>query len=200
MRLLNVHTLKLESFYEELKPEYAILSHTWGEEEITFAQILKKRKEPLRANGYQKIDFTCKQAKKNGINYAWIDTCCIDKSSSAELSEAINSMFKWYKEAKICYAYLNDVTCLTDLETARWFTRGWTLQELIAPETLHFFDHTGSYIGDKKTLADRVSLRTNIPVQVLKLTTRPATLSVDQPARWECRFGSARCCGKRVKT
>ena len=110
--------------------------------------------------GYAKIAFTCRQAQRDGWSYAWVDTCCIDKTSSAELSEAINSMYRWYQKAQICYVYLSDVPpggrvtdefagsdtgtdadaqALEAFRSSRWFTRGWTLQELIAPSTVHFF-------------------------------------------------------------
>jgi hypothetical protein len=72
---------------------------------------------------------------KIGLQYIWVDTCCIDKSSSAELLEAINSMFKWYQDAKVYYAYLADISktveggfSKTAFVRSRWFTRGWTLQ------------------------------------------------------------------------
>ncbi|KAK0655719.1 hypothetical protein B0T16DRAFT_424448 [Cercophora newfieldiana] len=128
MRLINTATLQFEEFIRQNIPEYAILSHTWEEEEVSFADIILK---------------TCEIAQSEGHGYAWVDTCCIDKSSSAELTEAINSMFKWYQNAKVCYAFLSDFPASADsneaLEICRWFTRGWTLQELIAPRDVTFF-------------------------------------------------------------
>ncbi|KAK3990675.1 hypothetical protein QBC44DRAFT_358106 [Cladorrhinum sp. PSN332] len=121
---------------------------------------------------------TCKQAEKDGLLYAWIDTCCIDKASSAELSEAINSMFKWYRQAVICYAYLADVSDVGDddhheasdssFSASKWFTRGWTLQELIAPVKLRFFDSKWKRIGDKQTLESAIHIITRIDVEVLR--------------------------------
>ncbi|KAN0096024.1 Heterokaryon incompatibility protein (HET) domain containing protein [Hyaloscypha variabilis] len=145
MRLLNVHTKRLEEFFEKATPSYAILSHTWGEDEVTFREfdpILGPRRTSA------KIEGCCAQALEDGYNYVWIDTCCIDKSSSAELSEAINSMFVWYEESNICYVYLSDVlseeldssNIHSEFSTSRWFTRGWTLQELLAPHTLEFYN------------------------------------------------------------
>jgi len=109
MRLINVEVLQLEEFFGDQIPEYAILSHTWGtpKDEVNFKDMsCEKFKHKV---GYQKIRYLCQQASKDGLLWAWCDTCCIDKDSSAELSEAINSMFQWYQNAKICYAYLSDV-------------------------------------------------------------------------------------------
>src|SRR5580693_6861571 len=108
MRLLNSKTLELEEFPENEIPKYAILSHTWGKDEISFQDI--QRGSADKKAGYAKIKFSRTQALDDGLDYFWVDTCCIDKSSSAELSEAINSMYRWYQNAQICYAYLADVT------------------------------------------------------------------------------------------
>lgn len=97
MWLLDVNTLELVFFVDEtaIKEQYAILSHTWGEEEVLFADI-KDLERARKMKGYDKIYWTCQQAKADGFEYAWVDTCCINKSDSSELSEAINSMFRWY--------------------------------------------------------------------------------------------------------
>jgi hypothetical protein len=108
MWLLNVNTFGTENFLTEQAPRYAILSHTWGKEEVSFQDIQHLRSAKKKA-GYAKIQHTCQQAKDDGLQYAWVDTCCIDKSSSAELQEAINSMYRWYTDAEICYAFLSDV-------------------------------------------------------------------------------------------
>ncbi|KAI0506185.1 HET-domain-containing protein [Xylaria bambusicola] len=150
MHLLNVYTGRLEEFFGDGIPPYAILSHTWGEGEVSFQDL----KDPSHTQkpGYAKIEGCCQQAIRDGLDFVWIDTCCIDKRSSAELSEAINSMFRWYGEAKICYVYLADVTkenldaSYSALGNSKWFTRGWTLQELIAPVILEFFDTTWTTI------------------------------------------------------
>jgi len=169
MRLLNAKTKRLEQFDGDEIPRYAILSHTWGKIEVTFQDI--------EQSGYQggstKIDGCCSQALVDKLEYAWIDTCCIDKSSSSELSEAINSMWSWYKNADICYAYLADVPPGDRIEEeegpafrrSRWFTRGWTLQELIGPETVNFYDMTWAFLGEKsgsKKSASFVEILTNI--------------------------------------
>jgi hypothetical protein len=124
---------------------YAILSHTWGDdgEEVTFDDI----RDGTGSNkaGYQKLRFCAKQAEAHNLKYFWVDTCCIDKSSSAELQESINSMFRFYQNAERCYVYLLDVIASgnqssdAELRKSRWFTRGWTLQELLAPRIVEFY-------------------------------------------------------------
>jgi hypothetical protein len=121
MHLLNTSTLKLEYFIKTV-PHYAILSHTWNEDEITFDDIDKPHIATIK--GYKKVSQSCRQALKDGYKWIWVDTCCIDKRSSAELSEAINSMYDWYWRAEICYVYLEDVP-LGPLVESKWFHRGW---------------------------------------------------------------------------
>ncbi|KAF5637207.1 heterokaryon incompatibility protein het-E-1 [Fusarium tjaetaba] len=156
MYLINVSTLRLEEFYSNV-PEYAILSHTWGQanEEVLFQEMLTNSSDVKLKKGYKKIELCAKQAQKDGLGYCWVDTCCIDKSSSAELSEAINSMFSWYRNSAVCYIYLEDVVHKEhsarvgeSLAEARWFTRGWTLQELLAPRARQFFDANWTMIGE----------------------------------------------------
>lgn len=154
MRLLNVHTRQLEEF-TGIIPSYAILSHTWTSEEVSLHDLASPdhEKKAGREKGYAKIDGLCAKTILDGYKYAWIDTCCIDKSSSAELSEAINSMYTWYKNSQKCYVYLEDVSAKDDrflqnssFRKARWFTRGWTLQELLAPVELEFYDEDWKYM------------------------------------------------------
>jgi hypothetical protein len=174
MRLINVHTLKLKHFQGETKPPYAILSHTWDsiEDEVSFADFQDLAISRKKV-GFKKIAFMCNEAKSAGIDYAWVDTCCIDKSSSAELSEAINSMFRWYNMAEICYAYLSDTELALGndreelLKNSRWFTRGWTLQELLAPSFVVFFDLNWRRIGDKVSYHKTISYITGIDNAVL---------------------------------
>ncbi|KAE9374130.1 HET-domain-containing protein [Stipitochalara longipes BDJ] len=161
MWLLDASTLELRDFVGAGIPPYAILSHTWGEDEVSFREMRKYREAIKEKAGYAKILKCCEKARSDGHHYLWIDTCCIDKRSSAELSEAINSMWKWYQKSEICYAYLADVpsrqsssTSAIDydaLSKSRWFTRGWTLQELIAPFQVQFLDQDWCLIG-RKTL------------------------------------------------
>ncbi|KUJ14849.1 HET-domain-containing protein, partial [Mollisia scopiformis] len=176
MRLLNVGTKQLKDFMgDDNIPEYAILSHTWGEDEVTFDGLLDLFvKSKL---GYTKIDYCCQQALEDGLEWVWIDTCCIDKSSSAELSEAINSMFRWYQNAVCCYVYLSDyfqstgsdeVGNASGFANCRWFTRGWTLQELLAPKTVLFYSRTWIYLGSKDTLCKTLSEITGIERETLE--------------------------------
>jgi hypothetical protein len=130
MRLLNVKTLAFEEFMNEKTiPKYAILSHTWGADEVTYQDMRDGLSQTVQQKtGFTKIKLACQQAKAEGLEFCWVDTCCIDKKSSAELSEAINSMFRWYSRSTVCYAYLNDVEVVagaaTDLWQSKWFTRG----------------------------------------------------------------------------
>ncbi|KAF9873305.1 hypothetical protein CkaCkLH20_09118 [Colletotrichum karsti] len=167
MRLINTTSLEIVEFFDNDIPKYAILSHTWGDgdTEVSFSDF--RRGDPLTKAkpGYQKIENACKEASKRSLHYVWVDTCCIDKTSSAELSEAINSMFQWYEEAEICFAYLADATSATALEpsgASRWFTRGWTLQELLAPSKLEFFDEDWGFIANRQDAAEAISLTTGI--------------------------------------
>src|ERR1051326_5431412 len=132
MRLIHTKTLELAEFYENDIPPYAILSHTWDDGEVSYDQMLAREPEKLRhMSGYTKIVNFCRQALAWTFEWAWVDTCCIDKRSSSELSEAINSMFKWYRSSSICFVYLQDVIgpLAGDWEDGcwvpRWFTRGW---------------------------------------------------------------------------
>jgi hypothetical protein len=133
--------------------------------------------------GFQKIQKCCEQAQKDGLQYPWVDTCCIDKRSSSELSEAINSMFDWYARAKICYVFLADVP-EKELQDSLWFTRGWTLQELIAPETVSFYTHKWTWIGDKVTLVMELQTIIGIDLDVLESRTRYQSSSVAQRMSW----------------
>ncbi|KAI0099335.1 HET-domain-containing protein [Nemania sp. FL0031] len=215
MRLLHCESLAFEEFVHADIPRYAILSHTWGDDEVSLDEMqnvsASSRLDSLKR--YEKISATCRVAQEQGLDYVWIDTCCIDKSSSAELSEAINSMFAWYRNATVCYAWLSDYTQdaafnLTDeailtsfesrelateqdrgfsdpppltskeldmrnhigqgLRKCRWFSRGWTLQELIAPRHVEFYDCDWKCFGSKTQLAPVLSWITGIDSAVLK--------------------------------
>jgi len=172
MRLINTSTLALEHFFGDKLPKYAILSHTWDTEEVTYQDWLDQP-TASKLRGYEKIIATCQQARQDGYAYVWVDTNCIDKSSSAELTEAINSMFEWYTLAEVCYAYLADVETFKplsyerEIRHSRWFHRGWTLQELLAPGKVVFYAADWSWLGTRETLARHVSAATAIAMRYL---------------------------------
>ncbi|PKK53974.1 hypothetical protein CI102_1159 [Trichoderma harzianum] len=173
IRLINTRTLEF-TWFPKLPPPYAILSHTWGPEEVTFADLTNPSTRATRSD-FAKIKQTCEKALKGGFSYAWIDTCCINKESSSELSEAINSMFRWYRDAAMCYAYLEDasedikppITSSSSIEHCRWFTRGWTLQELLAPKEIVFFGAKWTTIGRKTDLGEILEQITRVPCNIL---------------------------------
>ncbi|VBB83565.1 Putative Protein similar to Vegetative incompatibility protein HET-E-1 of Podospora anserina [Podospora comata] len=226
MRLLRTDTLELVEFVGRVPP-YVILSHTWGPDEVTFQDLSQLSKTALRKKaGYAKIAGCCARAIQDQYEYVWVDTCCIDKTSSAELSEAINSMYRWYAESDICYAYMADVAAdetshqlFSDtssvsslrrdvgspppkaafrtipsilreydklprtFEHSRWFTRGWTLQELIAPPLVEFYDHDWHEIGTKFSLRNIIAKVTGIPILVLE-GADPSTCHVAERMSW----------------
>ncbi|KAK5659114.1 hypothetical protein OQA88_1204 [Cercophora sp. LCS_1] len=174
MRLLNTTTLELEHFATENKPAYAALSHTWGSEEVLHDDACHGE-AALRLcgkKGLTKVLKSAEIAKNDGYHYIWIDTCCIDKSSSAELSEAINSMFNWYRRAHVCYAFLEDFNYgeKHGRLTSRWFSRGWTLQELIAPLDVQFYDSSWTWFGDRQFLSAEIARITKIDERILRST------------------------------
>ncbi|RAR02380.1 HET-domain-containing protein [Stemphylium lycopersici] len=182
----------LTEFVGDPIPLYAILSHTWGpdQEEVTLAD-LEKDADTTKA-GYRKLQFCADQAAKDGLHYFWVDTCCIDKSSSAELTEAINSMFAWYRDAARCYVYLSDVwTSSTPVQQhwnrsfqqSKWFTRGWTLQELVTPVSVEFFSAEGERLGNKRSLVQELHGVTGISVEALQGSPLDQ-LSIDERMSW----------------
>lgn len=203
MRLLNATTYKFHEYVGGDVPEYAILSHTWGEGEVTFHDMRPEAQpETWRAKlGWKKIEKCCVQALKDSIQFVWVDTCCIDKSSSAELQEAINSMFRWYEGSTECYAFMADFdtqqTSLQWLGIARWWTRGWTLQELLAPESVRFFDSQWREFGDKVTLRQQIARTSGISEATLLGTVVGARqaldrVSVAQRMSWAARRETTR--------
>ncbi|KAF4831912.1 Vegetative incompatibility protein HET-E-1 [Colletotrichum tropicale] len=198
MWLINVDNLQLE---EHLNPtvSYAILSHTWGTEEVSF-QDFRNLTDVVRGKaGFPKIAATCRLAKSRGLPYAWVDTCCIDKSSSAELSEAINSMFRWYQSSKVCFAYLADVhhdanssTFPERFAASRWFTRGWTLQELVAPKNIIFYNAVWEQLGYKETLAMMLTSITGIDSNLLFNKVSPKKIPVATRMSWASKRQTTR--------
>ncbi|KAK0639810.1 heterokaryon incompatibility protein-domain-containing protein [Cercophora newfieldiana] len=229
MRLIKTDSLELVEFVGRAPP-YVILSHTWGPEELTCQDLLTAASRAIakKKAGFAKIAGCCARALEDGYEYAWVDTCCIDKSSSAELSEAINSMYRWYQDAHICYAYMSDVSIngssqppaissspdvvsaakkraadppakpllhtipsiLRDydslprtFENSRWFTRGWTLQELIAPPLVEFYAQDWKEIGTKFSLRRAISRITGVDIRVLE-GADPSTCTVAERMSW----------------
>ncbi|RMZ43851.1 hypothetical protein CA14_004034 [Aspergillus flavus] len=190
MRLINVQTFALEEFFNEQVPPYAILSHTWGndEDEVSFRDITERNTGD--ASWPVKFKGCCERAEKDGFTHAWIDTCCIDKTNSVELGEAINSMFRWYSNASVCYVYFSDVTTddrkqlPSQISPSRWFQRGWTLQELLAPSRLLFFNSQWVDIGSKAQWAGLIETITGISRAFL-LGRRPLSeASIAQRMSW----------------
>ena len=204
MRLLHTTNLDFEDFsHSRKKPPYAILSHRWGEEEVSFQQMSKGEAE---GPGLTKILFCCREARRRQLDWVWIDTCCINKKDSPELSEAINSMYRWYQNSAECYVYLADVSCErgavpneTLLEEipgsqyspdrsmrgsdpafeeeftgSQWFTRGWTLQELLAPAKVRFYNQDWIPLGSRFSLRHEIHEATNIKGKYLE---GPASIS-----------------------
>jgi hypothetical protein len=201
MRLLT-HDEKgniVPELFESVKPPpYAILSHTWHPDngrEVTLQDLLTGRAKDKP--GYDKIGFCEQQAAADELSYFWIDTCCIDKSSSAELTEAINSMYRWYQQSTKCYVYLTDVyDSIHDtggkdrqipwedkFRSSRWFKRGWTLQELIAPKVVEFFASDKSRLGDRLSLDTIIHEGTGIALGALRGYPLP-DFSIDERFRW----------------
>ena len=202
MRLINVKTLGLEEFLGDDVPRYAILSHTWGSEEVSFPWF--NVNGPHRNHdfaGYKKVLQCCAQAERDGYRYAWVDTCCIDKTSSADLSEAINSMFYWYKSAAVCYAFLSDVDLSAThsrderdsaIRQSRWFTRGWTLQEFLAPREVIFYDTHWTLIAPKGELVELLASITGIAPKFIDGTDDIYDASIAQRMSWTSKRQTTR--------
>ncbi|KAH8881794.1 HET-domain-containing protein, partial [Thozetella sp. PMI_491] len=186
MRLIDTSNYEIREFPDTKLPRYAILSHTWGDEEVKFQDMLPPRQASGR--GYDKVKGACRLALRNGFDFLWVDSCCIDKTSSSELSESINSMFQWYTNAAVCYAFIEDLAPNHSAEmrvsNCRWFTRGWTLQELLAPEIVEFYDADWNYRGTKQQFASAISDFTGIPSDTLRGHTSIFDSSVAARMSW----------------
>lgn len=212
MRLLCAKTLQFHEPPYGKAPKYAILSYRWGGDELSHQAMRAavghgrmKSEDPIRRKtGFMKIYNFSRQALEDGYEYIWVDTCCIDKSGSAELQEAINSMYQWYKDSEVCYAYLDDVSIprsrrrhrvtrnafgaiyTKSFQNSKWFTRGWTLQELLAPQKLVFVDQEWRRIGTLGELAQEIQTITSIPIDNFSQDQRE-----DRVKLWEVQV--ARC-------
>lgn len=212
---IELHELQLQN------QQYAISSHTWGElkDEVLFADLINTCDSEIRQNfryisvdltqepglslksklAWNKIETSLDQARRDGLQWLWADTLCIDKGSSAEFSEAINSMYTWYTEAAICHAYLADVSSSDPPELRRdkfynnrWFTRGWTLQELLAPKQLIFYSTDQISLGNKRSLAEPLSGITGIDAAILRGERRLETASVAKRMSWAAQRKTSR--------
>jgi hypothetical protein len=200
MRLLNYESngkLCCTEYVGDVIPRYAILSHVWGfdADEVTFDDLMEGSGESKQ--GYEKIKFFTSQAMRDGLHCFRVDTCCIDKSSSSELSEAINSIFRWFASAARCYVYLADVSSsegsespdnpfgwISTFQKSRWFTRGWTLQELLAPQFVEFFSREGERLGDKISMQETIHGITGIPTDTLNNSKPLGEYSVAEKMSW----------------
>lgn len=205
MRLINVETGSLEEFSGSTVPPYAVISHRWGNEEVLLEDYGDRPPILSRSYGWTKILQAGHIARERGLRYVWIDTCCIDKKSSAELSEAINSMFSWYQNAKECYVFLVDVPSIPSIPASQeaqdspagvqsfetesfrssvWFTRAWTLQELLAPASVIFFSCDFHELGSKEGLCGLISETTRIPPIFVMSNDMIRKASVAERMKW----------------
>lgn len=185
MRLIYIATLELQEFNDSDVPDYAILSHTWGKEEVSFEEMAKPTTDVRNKAGFHKIQGFASMAARHAFEYIWIDTCCIRKDSSSELTEAINSMYPWYRRARRCYVYLDDVDAyqIDDFPKCRWLHRGWTLQEFIAPADVNFYSKDWNLLFTKENDMHFLSTRTGISLEIMR-TCDPSSASVAQRMSW----------------
>lgn len=194
MRIIDAQELVLDVVNHCGERKYAILSHRWGDEEVNLEDFTANSTAVREKLGYAKIQDSCTRAVQDGYSYVWVDTCCIDKTSSSELSEAINSMYLWYQQAEVCYAYLFDVDVpdgydpdLDDgkaLEKSAWFERGWTLQELVAPRNMIFFSKDWKVLGTKAGLKQILARITKIDEDILDGSKDLSYISVAKRMSW----------------
>ena len=199
MRLLSTTDLSFQKFYDSQVPKYAILSHRWISDEVSFEDFYHVKAQDPYGERFAKIRNCCAYAEENGFGWVWIDTCCIDKKSSAELTEAINSMFNWYMNAAVCYVYLADVRwdvgdlarSRADFRKSAWFERGWTLQELLAPARLCFLDCIWISIGFiVKVSATASSLKKNRLMEDICAATSISKFDLHSSAKYSyLKFG-----------
>ncbi|PIL31316.1 hypothetical protein GSI_06014 [Ganoderma sinense ZZ0214-1] len=206
MRLLNTKTFEFVSINDPRSVPYAILSHVWSKQgEQTYQEILElvveanRESNPRHASDVlthisAKVRRCCARALADGYEFVWIDSSCIDKTSSAELSEAINSMYTWYSCAARCYAFLEDVdeddnpyTPASRFRSSAWFTRGWTLQELIAPALVVFLSQEWNPIGTKGSLAPLIEAITGVETDILTGVRSPREVSVSKRMSWAAK-------------
>ncbi|KAK5696353.1 hypothetical protein LTS12_028577, partial [Elasticomyces elasticus] len=202
MRLINVNTLELHTFVCDM-PRYAAASHRWKDGEEATIEDVKNRTNTDKS-GYRKMEGFARYIRKEirEIEWFWIDTCCIDQGNASEVTEAVNSMFRWYSNAEVCIVYLADVGSAEGqrkFEDSAWFCRGWTLQELLAPHVVIFLSNTWQLIGHKgrgavtiggirirggPALEPQVARITHIPETVLHDYSKSKKLTPEQKLAW----------------
>ena len=199
MWLIDTESLELVEVWDENSKEYAILSHRWEPGEVSF-QDMQDFAVASKKRNFSKIQNLCRQAIHDGYQYAWIDTCCLNRENGIELTEATNSMYRWYQASAVCYVFLFDVFAdpsnekesekksETNFEAevaySEWFTRGWTLQELIAPRNLVFYNRHWTFLGTKETLSQIITQRTGIDEAILSGYELPSNRSIAQRMSW----------------
>jgi hypothetical protein len=185
--------LKLIEIWGSNVPRYAILSHTWSREpenEVNFQDV--QYGTFAQKPAFQKVQSALKVAERDGFDYLWVDTCCIDKTSASECSEAINSVFHYYQNAEVCYVYLADVQGMTDLPRSRWWQLGFTLQELMAPKIIELYSSDWTLLGDRAGLSSPICLITGIAERYL-LNEKPIrSASIAQRMSWAARRQTTR--------
>ncbi|KAH6722651.1 heterokaryon incompatibility protein-domain-containing protein [Leptodontidium sp. MPI-SDFR-AT-0119] len=184
----------VQTFISAAVPDYAILSHRWGGEELTLKDLVDDpvsdpRSKARNLSGFSKVQGACNQATNDGYNWIWIDSCCIDRSSSSELQEAINSMWNYYAQSNICYVYMVDVPDRSAGQDHRfnqseWFTRGWTLQELIAPNYVEFYAADWSPLCTKLERYKDIAEITNIDPDILVRNQHVDAFSAAERLSW----------------
>lgn len=231
MWLIDTSTLTLTFHANTPSKSYIILSHTWGDGEVTFQDLHQHRHHDgghrqlakFKKTGFAKIQAVCSLAQARGFAYAWVDTCCIDKTSSAELTENINAMYRYYASSAFCFAYLCDLPPLTEdqkreevnwwsdydrytngydhfaapstaetLRDCRWFSRGWTLQELIAPRYVEFYDADWDFRGSRDNWKGTLAEITGVNLSVLSHERSLDTVPVATRLSWAARRETSR--------
>lgn len=202
MRLINVHTLEF-SEYSSNVPKYAIASHRWKAGTEAMIKDIRN-KQNTDKDGYVKVEGFAKYVREHvrHVEWLWIDTCCVNQESSQEVTEAVNSMFRWYSNAEVCLAYLADVSNAEDereFRCSEWFRRGWTLQELLAPQMVVFLSASWELVGHKggdgwtrsgsqiacgRALEATVSTITGVPECILHNYTRSMSFSIEERLSW----------------
>ena len=197
IRLLHAESYTFpneEGLRQQQTPPYVIISHSWGDQEVLYDDMPEfkeklKKSHAWKANSAAKITGACKKVlehDKGQIKHVWLDTVCINKKDPAEVSTSINSMYRWYKNAEVCFAYLHDYSSkgLAKFTGSRWFTRGWTLQELVAPKRMMFFDKDWELVGDKGSLQSVLTSRTKIDRNFLLQYDSISRASISQRMSW----------------